>query len=168
MQKYEVKLQIYDLSNGSIKHLAPQFNLDIEGIWHTSVDVYGREHFFMGGIVQAPSGTQKTGKHVKTIELGVTDVEENLFFEFLEMMNVRFNQNTYNLMKNNCNHFSNELSKFLVNKQIPDYILLLPEIVRRSPFYSTFLQMFGITDEDIEEIKDVKEIDEIEENNDDL
>ena len=39
--------------------------------------------------------------------------------EFLEDISDRFNAMTYNLLKNNCNNFSDEMSSFLVGAGIP-------------------------------------------------
>lgn len=46
-----VKLYVYDISQG----LARQFGravlgIDLEGIWHTGIVVYGNEYFFGGGL----------------------------------------------------------------------------------------------------------------------
>ena len=43
MMSYSVELWLFDLSNGMAKQLSPAFvGREIEGIWHTSVIVYGK------------------------------------------------------------------------------------------------------------------------------
>jgi desumoylating isopeptidase 1 len=157
MSTHKVKLRVYDLSNGKIKSLASQFNLDIEGIWHTSVEVYEREYFFQDGIVYSPKGSTSYGIPIKTIEMGETALLEDMVHEYIDQIHIKYNRNTYHLMKNNCNHFSNDLMMFLVSKPIPDYILLLPEIVKASPFYTMFLNMLGLPEDEVEDVKEAAE-----------
>jgi hypothetical protein len=40
---------------------------------------------------------------------------------------------TYNLLRWNCNNFSNEVTQFLVGKEIPSHILSLPDDVMNTP-----------------------------------
>ena len=45
-----VVVRLYDLSHGTARQLAPALlGMDIEGIWHTGVFVFGREYFYGGG-----------------------------------------------------------------------------------------------------------------------
>lgn len=49
-----VQLYLYDLSRGMAKTLSPQLvGKTIEGIWHTSVVIYGVEYYFGQGIQQS-------------------------------------------------------------------------------------------------------------------
>ena len=45
----------------------------------------------------------------------------------------RFTMHTYNLLRWNCNNFSNEVTQFLVGKEIPSHILSLPDDVMNTP-----------------------------------
>jgi len=46
-----VKLYVYDLSNGLARQLSMQMTgKQIDGIWHTSVVVFGKEIFYGRGI----------------------------------------------------------------------------------------------------------------------
>ena len=49
----------------------------------------------------------------------VTEIPAEMVQEFLEDISERFNALTYNLLKNNCNNFSDEMASFLVGKGIP-------------------------------------------------
>lgn len=50
----KVTLLVYDISNGMAKSFSPMFlGKVIEGIYHTSIVVYGREYFYGGGICNA-------------------------------------------------------------------------------------------------------------------
>jgi hypothetical protein len=60
---YDIKLHVYDLSNG----MAAQFSRQligkyVEGIWHTGIVVYGKEVYFGGGISYDPPGRTPFGK----------------------------------------------------------------------------------------------------------
>jgi hypothetical protein len=49
--KFKVKLFTYDISNGMAKSFSPMFiGKVIEGVWHTSLVVYGNEYFYGGGV----------------------------------------------------------------------------------------------------------------------
>ena len=52
-----VTLYVYDLSNGMARNLSLQLTGKyIEGIWHTSVVLYGQEVFFGQGISMCQPG----------------------------------------------------------------------------------------------------------------
>eukprot|EP00752_Nemacystus_decipiens_P009894 g8827.t1 len=109
----------------------------IDGIWHTGIIVYGKEYFFGGGLqsmpheqfVQMHGGVRPT----EYIELGSTDISQELFEDFNREVQPRFTAQTYDLMKHNCNNYTNEASQFLLGKGIPEFIVGLPEEVLNSP-----------------------------------
>lgn len=139
MKEDIVKLRVYDLSKGLAKQLAPSLGLDIEGIWHTSVEVFQKEYYFQDGIISMAPGSTHHGEPLKVIEIGKTTLTVGIFDEYIESIQHKYNRLTYNLMLNNCNHFSNDAALFLCSNAIPDYILHLPDIVMRSPVYQAFL-----------------------------
>ncbi|KAK7601806.1 hypothetical protein V9T40_009247 [Parthenolecanium corni] len=126
----EVKLYIYDLSLG-LAQLLSSFYLgkQIEGIWHTSIVVFGREFYFgQNGITACEPGSTNLGSPKRIENLGTSYITEDLFYEYLEgLKQSSFAIGTYNLLTHNCNNFTNELSQFLVGKEIPSHILRLPE-----------------------------------------
>lgn len=131
---FKVELYVYDLSQGLARQLSSQFlGKVIEGIWHTGVGVYGKEYFFGGGIQSVPLKQSPYGQPVQVAELGTTQVPQEIFEEFLRDIRPRYTQETYSLMKHNCNNFSDEVCQFLVGSSIPEYILRLPEEVMNSP-----------------------------------
>ena len=130
-----VTLRVYDLSQGMAAAMSQQLlgqRLDI--VPHTGVFVYGKEWFFSGsmGGIQAMPTWGKMPIH-ETIELGETEVPEELFAVFIDEIRERYTGETYNLLRNNCNHFSSAVAEFLVGQQIPDRILGLPERVLATP-----------------------------------
>ena len=56
---FEVKLHVYDLSNGKAAQFSRQLiGKHIEGVWHTGIVVYNKEYYFGGGIsYDAPAMT---------------------------------------------------------------------------------------------------------------
>ncbi|XP_039289858.1 uncharacterized protein LOC111051004 isoform X15 [Nilaparvata lugens] len=101
----------------------------VEGIWHTSIVIYGKEHFFgSDGISICDPGGTVLGEPQRTVDLGVTYIPRAVFDDYLEgLRSSTFKGDQYKLLKHNCNNFSNELSQFLVGQKIPQYILDLPE-----------------------------------------
>lgn len=100
---------------------------------HTGIVVYGNEYFFGGGIQVLPVGNTPYGTPMRTVELGETHVPKDVFEMYLDEIRPRYTAETYNLLTHNCNNFSNEVSQFLVGKEIPSYILQLPTEVLNSP-----------------------------------
>jgi len=68
------------------------------------------------------------------LDLGSTEVPESLFQDFLKELEESYNIGTYDLIRNNCNNFSDTVTNFLVGKGIPSYILDLPGEVFSTPF----------------------------------
>ncbi|KAI3865239.1 hypothetical protein MKX03_012829 [Papaver bracteatum] len=138
----KVMLNVYDLSQGLARQLSTTFlGRAIEGIWHTGIVIFGSEYYFGGGIQHSPVGTTPYGKPISELDLGVTHVPKEIFEEYLQEISPRYTAETYNLLRHNCNNFSNEVAQFLVGTNIPDYILDLPNDVLSSPMGAMILPM---------------------------
>ncbi|KAI3925253.1 hypothetical protein MKW92_045762 [Papaver armeniacum] len=138
----KVTLNVYDLSQGLARQLSTTFlGRAIEGIWHTGIVVFGSEYYFGGGIQHSSVGTTPYGKPIEELDLGVTHVPKEIFEEYLQEISPRYTAETYNLLRHNCNNFSNEVAQFLVGTNIPDYILELPNDVLSSPMGAMILPM---------------------------
>lgn len=137
-----VKLRIYDLSGGLAKQFGEQLGLDIDGIWHTSVEVFGKEYYFDKRVVYANPGETHYSNLKEILTIGKTNLTVDILHEYIDSLGHKYNDGHYDLMTNNCNHFSNDITLFLCSKSIPDYILLLPEMVMNSPMYSALVQKF--------------------------
>lgn len=62
-QEFPVLLNVYDLSQGMAKSMSKQMvGVQIDGIWHTGIVVYGQEFYFGGGISYDPPGQTPFGK----------------------------------------------------------------------------------------------------------
>ncbi|KAK9174320.1 PPPDE putative peptidase domain protein [Cryptosporidium meleagridis] len=141
----KVELHIYDLSNGMASQLSPMLlGRTIEAIYHTGVFVYGYEYFYGGGIVcvRPEEITRLYGlKPIRTLTLGTTKKSQKELNSHLESISNEFNSDNYDLLNHNCNHFSDNIVKFLIGEGIPSYILDLPNEVMRTPFGSMILPM---------------------------
>lgn len=56
-----------------------------------------------------------------------------MIIDFLRSISPRYTQANYNLLHHNCNHFTNELSEFLIGKGIPDSVLNQHKVILNSP-----------------------------------
>lgn len=138
----KVVLNVYDLSQGLARQLsASLLGKVIDGIWHTGIVVYGNEYYFGGGIQRTPIGKTPYGSPLKVVDLGFTQVPKEVFEDFLNEISPRYTQATYNVLRHNCNNFTEELAQFLVGNGIPEYILGLPDEVMSSPMGGMMVPM---------------------------
>jgi hypothetical protein len=57
MQQERVQLVVYDLSRGMATAMSQSIlGQQIDGIWHTGIQVFGTEYYFGGGIQMQPTG----------------------------------------------------------------------------------------------------------------
>jgi hypothetical protein len=54
------------------------------------------------------------GTPTKTIDLGTTEIPEDMFLELLREISPRFTQATYNVLNHNCNNFTDECAELLI------------------------------------------------------
>eukprot|EP01096_Ripella_sp_DP13-Kostka_P002550 TRINITY_DN13425_c0_g1_i1.p1 TRINITY_DN13425_c0_g1~~TRINITY_DN13425_c0_g1_i1.p1 ORF type:complete len:505 (+),score=209.79 TRINITY_DN13425_c0_g1_i1:69-1517(+) len=139
-ETWEVTLRVYDLLGSMgpqaamMRTMAQRLFPSFEGIWHTGIVVYGFEYFYSGGIQKVPMNQPLVyGTPTKVITLGVTSVGMDLFDSWVQEISDQFSPNNYNLINNNCNHFTNEASQFLTGSLIPDFVRLLPQQLLNTP-----------------------------------
>ena len=65
---------------------------------------------------------------VQELDLGYTGLNQSLFHDFLNDIADRFSPSKYNLLKHNCNNFSDECMQFLIGRPIPKCYVLNFEI----------------------------------------
>jgi len=98
---------MYDISHGMAASMSQMLiGKYIDGIWHTSIIVYGKEYYFGKGICHDLVGNTPFGKPTKVVELGETRHSEKRFVLGLDDLLSKFNKDTYHVINNNCNHFS--------------------------------------------------------------
>ncbi|XP_054282573.1 uncharacterized protein LOC128999867 isoform X5 [Macrosteles quadrilineatus] len=155
-----VTLYVYDLSKGLADQLSTLIlGTHIEGVWHTSIVIFGREYFFsQEGINEYPLGVFQSqtvlGEPQKKIVLGYTQVPQSIFQEYIRGLGSgSFRGTQYNLLKHNCNTFSNEVANFLVGIGIPTEILELPEIIQNTPIGATIASFIDQLSEGISSLR---------------
>lgn len=127
----------------------PLLGIQLEGVWHTGILCHGIEWFYGGGIQHAnPAEVERnfgmTPK--KVLDLGETSKSVEEIRAWCESKNALFHESTYDFLKWNCNHFTNELAKFLkglddASLGIPEDILHQHEVIARTPRGGTILKM---------------------------
>ncbi|KAK4688020.1 desumoylating isopeptidase 1, partial [Tremellales sp. Uapishka_1] len=149
----KVQLYVYDLSKGMAKSLSLALTgKQIDGIWHTSVVVFGREIFFGQGIMEARPGTTHHGPPMQIIECGTTgksclflasrdqltfplaEIDSDTFQEYLTSLHEMYTASAYHLIDFNCNHFTADVVGFLTGTEIPSWISGLPTEFLSTPF----------------------------------
>jgi len=124
-----VKLLYYDISGKATKALSRLlFGRQVEGIWHTSLVVFGKEWWFGGRLFRSEVYSTPFGKPVKEVELGSTYLQHvELFCHLTENLTSKYTPDSYDVIKLNCNHFTNEISLFLCGSGIPQDVLEMPK-----------------------------------------
>ncbi|KZV98863.1 DUF862-domain-containing protein [Exidia glandulosa HHB12029] len=131
----KVELYVYDLSNGLARQLSMQLTgRQIDGIWHTSVVVFGNEVFYGQGISITRPGGSHHGRPLQIVDMGETALDEATFNEYLDEMRSLYTADKYHLLDFNCNSFTNDVVGFLTGGSIPAWIKDLPADFLSTPF----------------------------------
>lgn len=142
----KVELHIYDLSKGVARLYGPMLGLDIEGVWHTGISVYGKEIYFGQGIQILEAGKTHLGPPERVYDLGTTELPWDLIEEYVQNdLQEEWNAESYHLLQHNCNHFSEELAQFLTGHSIPEYIKQLAPQVAATPLGQMLSGQLGPT-----------------------
>ncbi|KAI1793297.1 PPPDE putative peptidase domain-containing protein [Ganoderma leucocontextum] len=131
----KVQLYVYDLSNGLAKQMSRQLTgRQIDGIWHTSVVVFGKEVFYGLGISITAPGQSHHGAPLQVVDMGETALDEDTFSEYLSEISSHYTADKYHLLDFNCNSFTNDCVGFLTGGSIPAWIKDLPSDFLSTPF----------------------------------
>ena len=122
----KVYLHIYDLFSSINYYLHP---LGI-GIYHTSIQINNTEYWFGGhpedftGVSEeVPFKNTKQFFFRETIMLGESSLNYETIRSIIEKIKDKYTGKSYNVISNNCNHFTNELTAELLNKKnIPNFL----------------------------------------------
>ncbi|EPR79549.1 PPPDE putative peptidase domain containing protein [Spraguea lophii 42_110] len=133
MSHQKVLLRVYNLASPQTLFFCKTLGLNFKGIWHSSIVVYDKEYFYSSGIRNTQPGFSGYGMHVYEHDMGETLIQHEIFIEYLESINGDYNVDTYHVLKNNCNHFIDDVIKFLLDKTIPEYIHECLKIIEESP-----------------------------------
>jgi Ca2+-binding EF-hand superfamily protein len=125
----KISLISYDISGSATKNLSRiLFGRKIEGIWHTSILAFGYEWWYGGDCFQSRPFSTPFGPTPDRVEdLGETTRTLAELKEFVKAkMRRKYNYQTYDVISNNCNNFTNDLSQFLTHHGIKSSIVSLP------------------------------------------
>ncbi|KAF9283536.1 hypothetical protein BGZ68_005277 [Mortierella alpina] len=130
-----VTLFVYDLSQGMARSMSLGLvGRQIDAIYHTSVVIFGREFYYGQGIMSSIPGTTPHGNPIQRVDMGETEIPQEVFMEFMDNMRETYTADAYHLLDNNCNNFSNDVCQFLVGRPIPSNITSLPADFLNTPF----------------------------------
>jgi len=74
------------------------------------------------------------GRPKRAQKLGITTRNLNELREYVFMeLDPQFNEQNYDALANNCNHFADTIAKFLLGRGIPDEVRLQPERMMSAP-----------------------------------
>ncbi|KAI1414529.1 P-loop containing nucleoside triphosphate hydrolase protein [Hypoxylon sp. FL1857] len=131
----DVHLLVYDLSNGLAKQLSlGLLGFQLDAIYHTSIELQGKEYVYDSGINVIQPGTSHLGPPLERIHLGQTQLPMEVIMEYLDSLKEVYTPQAYDLFRHNCNNFSNDFAMFLLGKGIPSHIANMPQAVLDSPF----------------------------------
>mmetsp|Transcript_21156 Transcript_21156/g.66925 ORF Transcript_21156/g.66925 Transcript_21156/m.66925 type:complete len:731 (+) Transcript_21156:129-2321(+) len=136
-----VRLHQYDLSAGKAWWLSPVLLCrQMEGIWHTGVVVFDREYWYGGRIFESKVGQTPYGVPTKVIDMGEATMRtrQELWHFVQRELQFEFTMSNYDVLTNNCNHFSDAVCSFLINQHIPEEVLRQPQMFMRTPVVSLF------------------------------
>ena len=108
-----------------------------------TLNCLGKEFFFSGGICYENPKTTAFGNPLKEIPLGETEITAEEFMDFLQSVKSEFVASKYDIFDNNCNHFSNVCSEFLVGEEIPKEISGQANEFKNTPI-GNLLQGFNV------------------------
>ncbi|CED82457.1 Uncharacterized conserved protein [Phaffia rhodozyma] len=124
-----------DLSNGLARSLSlPLTGKQIDGIWHTSVVVFGQEVYYGQGILKSKPASTHHGAPLKIIPMGETALDEETWEEYLDGLKDHWTAEKYHLLDFNCNSFTADAIGFLTGGTIPSWISNLPSDFLSTPF----------------------------------
>jgi len=130
-QPQDIELAMYDISNGHIKWVPSALTSGhkFEGLWHTSILAFGKEFWYGGNIFQSVPFQTPFGEPTRTIKLGSTiRTRKELLRYMAEELRWEYTCNNYDVFSHNCNHFSNDVTKFLLdNVEIPEEVRMQPK-----------------------------------------
>ena len=83
----DVHLLVYDLSRGLARDMSMGLlGFQLDAIYHTSIQLNGREYVYDGGIVSIVPGSSHLGRPMQQIPLGKTQLPMDVVDEYLDSL----------------------------------------------------------------------------------
>jgi hypothetical protein len=81
----DVQLLVYDLSRGLARQMSQGLlGFQLDAIYHTSIELQGREYVYDGGIIAITPGTSHLGHPMERLHLGKTNLTMDIVEDYLE------------------------------------------------------------------------------------
>ncbi|OAR00378.1 hypothetical protein LLEC1_01003 [Akanthomyces lecanii] len=139
----DVHLLVYDLTNGLAKEMSLGIlGFQLDAIYHTSIELCGREFVYDGGILEINPGSSHLGRPMQRLRLGLTMLPMDVIRDYLTSVRSIYTAEKYDLFKHNCNNFTDSFANFLLGKGIPEHITSMPQAVLDSPMGRMLLPRF--------------------------
>lgn len=83
----DVHLLVYDLSQGMARSMSMGLlGFQLDAIYHTSIQLQGKEYVYDGNIVAITPGTSHLGRPLQEIHLGKTELPMDVILQYLESL----------------------------------------------------------------------------------
>ena len=80
----DVHLLVYDLSRGMARQMSMGIlGFQLDAIYHTSIELQGREYVYDGGIISIIPGSSHLGQPMEKFHLGKTSLPMDIVDEYL-------------------------------------------------------------------------------------
>nr|GMD87994.1 deSI-like protein At4g17486 isoform X1 [Ipomoea batatas] len=125
----QVVLNVYDLF--PLNHYTVWFGF---GIFHSGIEVHGMEYGFgahdfpFSGVFEVEPKNCPGFIYRCSIPLGRINMPVSEFHTFLENVASEYHGDTYHLISNNCNHFTDDMANRLTGKGIPGWVNRLAKL----------------------------------------
>lgn len=132
----KVQAYVYDISQGMAAMMGPALvGKPVELVPHTGIVVFGKEYFFGSGPVIGEPGKSVGIPAAKVIDLGETGKTMDELETYINsVLALEHNEANYNLCNHNCNHYANDVAKFLLDgKGLPDSIVNFADETLNTP-----------------------------------
>lgn len=81
----DVHLLVYDLSQGLARQMSMGLlGFQLDAIYHTSIELQGREYVYDGGIISIVPGSSHLGQPMEKLHLGKTNLPMDVIGDYLE------------------------------------------------------------------------------------
>lgn len=81
----DVHLLVYDLSRGLARQMSlGLLGFQLDAVYHTSIELQGREYVYDGGIISIVPGTSHLGQPLERLHLGKTHLPMDVIGDYLE------------------------------------------------------------------------------------
>ncbi|GAA5987254.1 hypothetical protein JCM11641_003382 [Rhodosporidiobolus odoratus] len=130
-----IELWVYDMSQGLASVYGPALlGQPVEGVWHTSLVLYGMEISYGHGISATTPGTTHHGTPTKRFSVGTTHLPKSTLLTHLSHLGSTYTPSSYHLLTHNCTTFTSSLLHYLNGQTLPPSLLNHATELASTPF----------------------------------